>query len=89
MEKIVVIGTGRMGGAFATALESIFVLDIFHGFSITREPALRAARSSFAPKTLESTSNFRPYESPPTSRESNARENRTPIRATALVNAYA
>src|SRR5260370_14382680 len=45
---------------------------------VATPPALRAARSSFAPKTLESTSNFRPCESPPTSRESNAPENRTP-----------
>jgi hypothetical protein len=28
---ILVIGTGRMGGAFATALEFIFVLDLLHG----------------------------------------------------------
>jgi hypothetical protein len=89
VKMIVVIGTGRMRGAFATALECIFVLDFFHGFSITREPALRAARASFAPKTLESTSNFRPRKSSPTSRESIAPENRTPIQASTLVNAYA
>jgi hypothetical protein len=48
-----------------------------------KRAALRAARFSFAPKTLESTSNFRPCESPPTSRELNAPKNWTPIRVTA------
>jgi hypothetical protein len=28
---ILLIGTGRISGAFATALECIFVLDLLHG----------------------------------------------------------